>query len=83
MSDMVEEKKQHRKKPPFTDEFKTGVIQLVIREGKTVAEVSRDLDLVPSAVAKWVKQSRIDAGKGPPGALTSARRRASRRSATS
>jgi transposase len=29
------------------------------------------LDLTPSVLHKWVKQSEIDAGRGPKGALTS------------
>lgn len=63
-----------RKKRSFTPEYRAGAVKLVIDEGKTVAQVSRDLDLVPSALAKWVKQARIDAGSGPTGALTTAER---------
>jgi transposase len=65
---------EKRKKRQFTAEFKAGAVKLVLNEGKTVAEVSRDLDLVPSALAKWVKRARIDSGTGPAGALTTAER---------
>jgi transposase len=34
--------------------------------------VARDLDLTETAVREWVKQARVNQGKGPPGALTSA-----------
>jgi transposase len=39
---------------------------------KTAGQVARDLDLTETAVRHWVKQARVDAGKGPPGVLTSA-----------
>ena len=41
---------------------------------RSIAEVSRDLDLTPSAVERWVQQAKTDAGQGPPGALTTAER---------
>ena len=47
---------------------------MVLKEGKTVAQVARDLDLTRSALDSWVHQAQIDAGKGPPGALTTAER---------
>jgi transposase len=63
-------RKQQRPRRTFTDEFKAGAVKLVVRQGKSIADVARDLDLVPSALGKWVKQAQIDGGKGPPGALT-------------
>lgn len=68
------DQKKQRQRRTFTDEFKAGAVRLVVKEGKTVAEVSRDLDLVPSALAKWVKQAKVDSGEGPPGALTTEER---------
>ena len=62
--------KKQRQRRTFTDEFKAGAIAMVVREKKSVAQVARDLDLVPSALAKWVKQAKVDRGEGPPGALT-------------
>ena len=41
---------------------------------KTIGALSRDLGLTESAVRNWVAQAEIDAGKGPPGALTTAER---------
>ena len=65
------ELKKNRQRRTFTDEFKAGAIAMVLKEQKSVAQVARDLDLVPSALAKWVKQTKVDRGAGPPGALTS------------
>jgi transposase len=68
------EAKQRRIRRKFTEEFKAGAVRLVLREGRTVAQVGRDLDLAESVLHGWVKQARIDQGKGPPGALTSQER---------
>jgi len=65
------EKRARRK---FTKEYKAEVVRLIVDGGKTVGQVSRDLDLTESAVRQWVKQARIDAGQGAPGALTTAER---------
>ena len=65
------EKRARRK---FTAEYKAEVVRLIVDGGKTVGQVSRDLDLTESAVRQWVKQARIDAGQGPAGALTTAER---------
>lgn len=68
------EAKQRRIRRKFTEEFKAGAVRLVLREGRTVAQVGRELDLAESVLHAWVKQARIDQGKGPPGALTSEER---------
>ena len=74
-TDMEEKpKKQKRVQRKFTAEFKREAVRLVVEEGKTAAQVSRDLDLTHSALCEWIRQSRVDAGKGPPGALTTAER---------
>ena len=65
------EKRARRK---FTAEYKAEVVRLVWDGGKTIAQGSRDLDLTESAVRQWVKQAKIDAGKGGAGALTTAER---------
>lgn len=41
------------------------------KTGKSLSEVERDLGLPRSVMSLWMKQARVDAGKGPPGALTS------------
>lgn len=73
-STMQKNKKQPRARRSFTDEFKAGAVRLVLEEGKTVAQVARDLDLTETAFRKWVDQARADRGKGKPGTLTTAER---------
>jgi transposase len=65
------EKRARRK---FTAEYKAEVVRLVGDGGKTIGQVSRDLDLTPTAVRHWVKQAGVDAGGGGAGALTTAER---------
>jgi transposase len=59
-----------RARRQFTDEFIAGAVRLVLDEGKTVAQVARDLDLTPSALGGWVKRARADRDGGKSG-LTS------------
>ena len=61
-----------RKRRKFTQEFKREVIELCKRGDRSFREISRDLDLTETAVRAWVKLYDIDAGEGPPGALTTA-----------
>ena len=58
----------------FTDEFKAGAVRLVLEEGKSIAQVARDLDLIASALGDWVARARADAGVGKPGTLTTTER---------
>jgi transposase len=62
--------KVKRTRRQFTDEFKAGAVRLVLVEGKSVTGVSRDLDLTPSSLSKWVEQARADQGKSKRGTLT-------------
>ena len=63
-----------RKRRQFTREQKAEVVKLVTESGKALSAVCRDLELVPSAVSKWVSQAESDEGRGPAGALTTAER---------
>ena len=65
------EKRARRK---FTAEFKAEVVRLVRDGGKSIGQVSRELDLTESAVRHWVSQSAIDAVGGGTGVLTTAER---------
>lgn len=73
MSRMVktEERRARRK---FTDEFKAGVVRLVLDEGKTAGAVARELDLTDSAVREWVARAQADRTRGKSGGLTTAER---------
>jgi transposase len=63
-----------RARRTFTKEYKAEVVGLVSQGDKTIGALSSDLGLTESAVRNWVAQAEIDAGKGPPGALTTAER---------
>jgi len=67
-----QKKKRQRRK--FSKEFKADAVELVRKSGKSIPEVARDLDLTESSLRAWVKQSEIDAGRGPQGAVTSEER---------
>jgi len=53
-------------------EFKRETVRLVREGGRSVAQVSKELGLAPNLVNTWLRQATVDAGKGPPGALTTA-----------
>ena len=63
-----------RKRRKFTAEFKADAVRLVMSGSKTNAEVTKQFDLTETALREWVKRAEIDAGKGPPDALTTAER---------
>ena len=42
--------------------------------GRSISEVARELDLVPSALGNWVRDAKIEAGTGPVGAVTASER---------
>ena len=71
---MGQDSKQRRQRRSYSDEFRAGAVRLVIEEGKTVGQVSRDLDLTPSALRVWVARAQADRGKGRPGVLTTVER---------
>jgi transposase len=70
----MEKKKQRRKRRAFTPEFKAEAVRLCRVGDRTIAQVAGDLDLTETALREWVKRADIDAGKGPPEALTTAER---------
>ena len=73
MSTMDEGKRSKRSRRSFTDEFKVGAVRLVLDEGKTVAQVARDLDLTESALRTWVERARADRTQGKTGLTTAER----------
>lgn len=68
------EKKQRRKRRSFTDEFRAEAVRLCKVGDRSITQVAKDLDLTVNSLRDWVKQADIDAGKGQPGALTTAER---------
>ena len=73
MRRMEEGKRAKRSRRSFTDEFKAGAVRLVLDEGKTIAQVARDLDLAGSVLGTWVKQARADRTSGKTGLTTAER----------
>jgi len=63
-----------KKRRAFTPEFKAETVRLCRVGNRSIGQVARDLDLTETAVRKWVSRAEIDAGNGPPGALTTAER---------
>ena len=64
---------KRRARRQFTDEFKAGVVRLVLDDGKTVGAVARDMDLTETAVREWVKRGRADRTHGRTGLTTAER----------
>lgn len=64
-------KKMYRE---YTKEQKAEAVKLVRISGQSVAQVARDLDIPENTLWNWVNRERIDAGEGPPGALTTEER---------
>jgi len=63
----TQEGRAKRARRQFTDEFKAGAVALVLDDGKSIAQVARDLGLTPSSLAGWVKQARADRSGGKTG----------------
>lgn len=70
----MDKKKQKRKRRAFSREFKAEAVRLCRVGDRTIAQVAVDLDLTETALREWVTRADIDAGKGPPEALTTAER---------
>lgn len=63
---MKQKKKQQqqgrRERRSFSPEFKADAVKLV-RSGKTVTQVARELDLTQTALREWVRRAEADAGE--------------------
>ena len=64
--------KSRKPRRKFTPEFKAEAIKLCSEPGQSIGKVAKNLDLTETALRTWVKQAKVDAGKGPAGALTTA-----------
>jgi transposase len=60
---MTMDAKERRPRRSFSKEFKAEVVQLVRTSGKTIAAISREMDLGETAVREWMRQADIDAGR--------------------
>ena len=73
MSTMEKASAKRRQRRSFPEEFKQQAARLVVDEGKSMAEVARELDLVPTALREWVERARAERTGGKTG-LTAAER---------
>src|SRR5689334_16987553 len=78
MSRPMADTPKRRARRQFTDEFKAGVVRLVLDEGKSVGAVARDMDLTETAVREWVKRARADRTHGRTGLTTAERKELAR-----
>ena len=58
----------------YSEEFRADAVALVLTTGISLAQAGRDLGVNPETLRNWVKQTKVDRGEGPAGALTSAER---------
>ena len=70
----MDKKKKRRKRRAFTPEFRAEAVRLCKVGDRSISQVAKDLDLTENSLREWVKRIDIDAGKGPPEALTTAER---------
>jgi transposase len=63
-----------RARRSFTPEFKAEAVRLCKVGDRSMKQVATDLDLTETALREWVKRAEVDAGRGPPEAVTSAER---------
>lgn len=54
----------------YTKEFKAEAVQLAEQSTKSVRAIASDLGIGDKTLYAWIKQAKIDSGKGPTGALT-------------
>jgi transposase len=62
---------ERRKRRKFTPEYKAEVVKLVQTSGKSIGQLSSELELTETAVRAWVKRAAIDEKKDANGPLTS------------
>ena len=63
-----------KKRRGYTKEQKMEAVNLVKVSGQSIAQVSRDLGIPSNTLWNWVNRKRIDAGEGPPEAMTTSER---------
>lgn len=59
---MKQQKKQQRVRRSFTPEFRADAVKLV-RSGKAVSQVARELDITETGLREWVRRAEADAGE--------------------
>ncbi len=64
---------------PDPEAFRAAAVALLRRGGQRISEVAADLGVSGESLRKGGQQANVDAGEGPPGALSAAERAALRR----
>ena len=64
-------KRAKRPRRSFTPEFKAEAVRLCQIGDRTISLVASDLNIGENALREWVHRTKIDAGDGVAGALTS------------
>jgi len=70
----MEKRKKRRARRSFSPEFKAEAVRLCKAGDRSVGQVALELDLTETALREWVKRADVDAGNGPPEALTTEER---------
>ena len=73
MSTMASDTPKRRPRRKFSEEFKQQAARLVLDQDKSMAEVARELDVVPTALRDWVERARADRSGGKTGLTTAER----------
>jgi len=64
MSAVTEERPaQARRRGRYPKEFRRDAAALVIDQGRTIADVARELGVVEQTLGNWVRQERVDRGE--------------------
>jgi transposase len=59
-----------KSKPPYPPEFRREAIRLARTNGKTHAEIARELGMSTETLRQWLKQADVDEGKRSDGLTT-------------
>ena len=52
----------------FTEEYKASAVEFVLNDGRSIAEVARNIDVHEMTLGKWVKKARAERAE-PAGSL--------------
>jgi transposase len=66
-------------RPPYPAAFRAEAIELARTSGKTIPELAADLGVSGQTLRNWLRQAKIDAGRGRPGELTTTEQQELRR----
>ena len=59
-----------KKRPQYTQEYKTEAIKMALTSDKPTCEIAKDIGVSYSALHRWIAQAQIDSSNNPSGALT-------------